>query len=338
MTLSKKPIIAIDAMGGGNAPQAPINGAVKAASNGQADILLVGNPNDIKNELEQYDIENLPITIIPSEGKIEDNESPAIALRHKPQSSISVATNLVKSGDADGVISMGSSGATMAAAVIILGTVDGIDRPAIGGPIISSAPNQIIIDLGSNIDTKPNTLVGFGVLGSIFSQSLLGITSPKIGLLSIGSEEGKGNTQVKEAANLFNKSGLNFIGNVEGNDLITGKADIVVCDGFIGNIILKLVEGLGKSYISQLKSMLEKHIPQKQLEIILETLYSQNNITNARGGGPILGVNGISIIGHGNASANTFESAVNLCIMCLDTHLVKTMNTKIPQIMANLLI
>ena len=179
--------IAIDGMGGDFAPQIPVEGAVLAAKRGVAEILLVGDEEILKNELSKHQVDGLPITIVPSQGIINDDESPALALRQKPKSSILVATNLVKTGMADAIISMGSSGATMAAAVVILGTIKGIERPAIGGPIIGSAPNQVILDLGSNIDCKPSNLVGFGVLGSIFSQLLLNIESPKIAILSVGS-------------------------------------------------------------------------------------------------------------------------------------------------------
>ena len=248
--------VAIDAMGGDDGPSTIVEGSVLAAKQGKANILLVGDQDAVETELSKHESESLPITIVPSNGKIEDTEAPALGLRQKPKASIVVATHLVKSGKADAVVSMGSTGATMASAVVLLGTIDGIDRPAIGGPIVGSAPNQVILDLGSNLDCRPQQLVGFGVLGSVFSKVLLNISVPKIGLLSVGSEEGKGNTQIKEATELFKKSGLNFIGNVEGNDLVAGKADIVVCDGFVGNVVLKLVEGLSMGLAGQLQTAL----------------------------------------------------------------------------------
>ena len=282
--------VAIDVMGGDNAPAVPVEGSVLAAQQGKANILLVGNQNEVEKELSKHDAKNLPITVIPSIGKIEDTEAPALGLRQKPKASILMATHLVKSGKANAVVSMGSTGATMASAVVLLGTIDGIDRPAIGGPIVGSAPNQVILDLGSNLDCRPQQLVGFGVLGSVFSQHLLKIADPKIGLLSVGSEEGKGNTQIKDATELFKKSGLNFIGNVEGNDLVTGKADIVVCDGFVGNVVLKLVEGLSRSLVSQLQSALTNSIPAEVVSELINKLVSENNVVDSRGGGPIFGV------------------------------------------------
>jgi glycerol-3-phosphate acyltransferase PlsX len=229
---------------------------------------------------------------------------------------------------------MGSTGGAMAASVVLLGTIEGIERPAIGGPVIGSAPNQTILDLGANLDCKPSQLLGFGVLGSVFSKLLLGVDNPKLGLLSVGSEEGKGNIQSKEASILFKQSGLNFIGNIEGNDLVTGKADVVVCDGFVGNVILKLVEGLGRGLASQLKASLTGTLPDDHLNALMEDLYKKNNVVDARGGGPVLGVNGVSIIGHGNASAGTVERAVGLAQMCVETKLIEELNKEVSMVMS----
>ena len=329
--------VAIDAMGGDNAPSTIVEGSVLAAKQGKVNILLVGDQDIVETELSKHNSENLPITIVPSNGKIEDTEAPALGLRQKPNASIVVATHLVKSGQADAVVSMGSTGATMASAVVLLGTIDGIDRPAIGGPIIGSAPNQVILDLGSNLDCRPQQLVGFGVLGSVFSKVLLRISDPKIGLLSVGSEEGKGNAQIKEATELFKKSGLNFIGNVEGNDLVTGKADIVVCDGFVGNVVLKLVEGLSMSLANQLQTALtNSSMPSEIVSNLMNKLVSENNVVESRGGGPIFGVNGVSIIGHGSANAGTVQRAVEMALMCVSSKLIEGMNKQVPAVMSSI--
>lgn len=329
--------VAIDAMGGDNAPSTIVEGSVLAAKQGKVNILLVGDQDIVETELSKHNSENLPITVVPSNGKIEDTEAPALGLRQKPKASIVVATHLVKSGQADAVVSMGSTGATMASAVVLLGTIDGIDRPAIGGPIIGSAPNQVILDLGSNLDCRPQQLVGFGVLGSVFSKVLLKISDPKIGLLSVGSEEGKGNAQIKEATELFKKSGLNFIGNVEGNDLVTGKADIVVCDGFVGNVVLKLVEGLSMSLANQLQTALtNSSMPSEIVSNLMNKLVSENNVVESRGGGPIFGVNGVSIIGHGSANAGTVQRAVEMALMCVSSKLIEGMNKQVPAVMSSI--
>tara|TARA_Y100001934_G_scaffold128718_1_gene156270 strand:- start:4848 stop:5828 length:981 start_codon:yes stop_codon:yes gene_type:complete len=324
-------------MGGDNSPEVTVAGAILSTRQNKFNVLLVGDKASLEKELSKHDTENLSIKIIPSEGKIEDSEAPALGLRQKPKASIVVATSLVKKGEADAVVSMGSTGATMAAAVVLLGTIDGIDRPAIGGPIVGSAPNQVILDLGSNLDCKPQQLVGFGVLGSVFSQDLLKIPNPKIGLLSVGSEEGKGNSQIKEATELFKKSGLNFIGNIEGNDLVTGKADIVVCDGFVGNVVLKLVESLSIGLANQLQTALtNSSMPTEVISGLMKKLISDNNVVDARGGGPIFGVNGVSIIGHGSASADTVHRAIEMAAMCVSSKLIEGMNKQVPDVMASI--
>tara|TARA_B100000686_G_scaffold86105_1_gene92955 strand:- start:710 stop:1726 length:1017 start_codon:yes stop_codon:yes gene_type:complete len=326
--------VAIDVMGGDHAPEVPVKGAILAARNIGAKVFVVGDPDQVAPELEKYDTSDLDLTLIPSEGYIKDAEAPATALRQKPKASILVATELVKRDMADAVVSMGSTGGSMAAAVVILGTIHGIDRPAIGGPIVGSAPKQTILDLGSNIDCRASQLLGFGVLGSVFNKLLLNVENPRIGVLSVGSEDGKGNALSKETSDLFKKSGLNFIGNIEGNDLVTGKADVVVCDGFVGNILLKLVEGLGQGLAKNLEGFLKDKIPSDQIVALIQRLYEENNVVDSRGGGPIFGVNGVSIIGHGSSSSETIERAVSLAKMCVETRLIQEMNNQVPLVMA----
>ena len=326
--------VAIDVMGGDHAPEVPVKGAILAARNIGAKVFVVGDPDQVAPELEKYETSDLDLTLIPSDGYIKDAEAPATALRQKPKASILVATELVKRDMADAVVSMGSTGGSMAAAVVILGTIDGIDRPAIGGPIVGSAPKQTILDLGSNIDCRASQLLGFGVLGSVFNKLLLDVENPRIGVLSVGSEDGKGNALSKETSDLFKKSGLNFIGNIEGNDLVTGKADVVVCDGFVGNILLKLVEGLGQGLAKNLEGFLKDKIPSDQIAALIQRLYEENNVVDSRGGGPIFGVNGVSIIGHGSSSSETIERAVSLAKMCVETRLIQEMNNQVPLVMA----
>ena len=326
--------VAIDVMGGDHAPEVPVKGAILAARNIGAKVFVVGDPDQVAPELEKYETSDLNLTLIPSEGYIKDAEAPATALRQKPKASILVATELVKRDMADAVVSMGSTGGSMAAAVVILGTIDGIDRPAIGGPIVGSAPKQTILDLGSNIDCRASQLLGFGVLGSVFNKLLLDVENPRIGVLSVGSEDRKGNALSKETSDLFRKSGLNFIGNIEGNDLVTGKADVVVCDGFVGNILLKLVEGLGQGLAKNLEGFLKGKIPSDQIVALIQRLYKENNVVDSRGGGPIFGVNGVSIIGHGSSSSETIERAVSLAKMCVETRLIQEMNNQVPLVMA----
>ena len=237
--------IAVDAMGGDNAPGEVVAGAVAAAREGGVQILLVGDPEQVQAELARHDASRLPIMPVPSEGIILEGEPPAMALRQKPRASILVSTGLVKQGKAHASVTMGSTGAAMAAAAVVLGLSEGVDRPALGGPVVGVSPNTFIIDLGTNVDCRPAQMLSFAVIGDVFARQFWGVERPRVALLSVGEESGKGNRQVREVTELLEKSGLNFIGNVEGNDLSADKAEVVVCDGFVGNIVMKLTEGLG---------------------------------------------------------------------------------------------
>ena len=190
--------IAVDAMGGDHAPSEIVKGAVEFAASGEGQVMLVGDPEAVQHELAAYDVSRLPIGVIPSEGVIEEGEPPALALRQKPKASILVATGMVKRGMVDACVSMGSTGATMAAAAVVLGLAKGVERPALGGPVVGMAPNTCILDLGSNVDCRPRQLLSFGAIGDVFARSFWGVENPRVALLSVGAEVGKGNRQVRE--------------------------------------------------------------------------------------------------------------------------------------------
>ena len=236
--------IALDAMGGDLAPAVPVEAAVIAAREYDAAIALVGDEAAVTAELAKHDAGGLPVQVVPSEGVVSEDEAPARALLSKPRASIAVAVGMVKAGQSHAAISMGSTGGTMAAAVLALGMFPGLERPTLGGPFIGLAPETTIIDLGANVDCKPAQMLSFGALGASFERIYHGKESPRVGLLSVGSEDGKGNKQVQEAFPLFRASGLNFVGNVEGHEIFADKADVLVCDGFVGNVLLKYTEGL----------------------------------------------------------------------------------------------
>ena len=256
-------------MGGDNAPAELVAGAVEAVAEFDVDVRLVGDEDVLREELARYDVDGLPIRIVPSEGYVREGESPAIALRQNPRASVIVATGLVKFGLADACVSMGSTGATMAAAAFVLGMPEGIDRPAIGGPVLGLAPRTAIIDLGANVDSRPAQLLTFGAIGDVFARKFWGIENPRVALLSVGSEAGKGNNQVKETTELLEKSGLNFIGNIEPNELPFGRAEVVVCDGFVGNVVMKLTEGLGLALADHLRGALRDSLPAEELERVV---------------------------------------------------------------------
>jgi len=310
--------IALDAMGGDFAPVETVAGAVLAARETDVAVLLVGDPKPLQEQLDALPgAADLPISIVPSEGVVGEGDQPARALRQKPNASIFVATKLVKEGRAGACVSMGSTGASMAAATVILGMMDGLERPCLGGPIVGLAPKTIIIDLGTNVDCKPAQLLSFAIIGEVFANQFWDIENPRVALLSVGSETGKGNKQVRETTELLKASGLNFVGNVEGNDLPAGVVDVVVCDGFSGNVVMKLTEGIGVSLIEHLSSAVNGKVTQEAMTLIKNEIFKTTNPAQGLGGGPLLGVNGVSVVGHGRADATEVANAIATAEMML---------------------
>lgn len=295
--------IAVDAMGGDNAPAEIVAGAVQAAREGGVSIILVGDPEPVEAELAKHDVSGLPISTEPSEGVVEEDEAPATAYLTKRNASIFRAASAVRHGRAKALVSMGSTGATIAAATVVFGTFDGIERAALGGPLYGLAPGTIIMDIGSNLDCKPQQLADYAALGAIFTQVVYGAKNPRVALLSVGAESGKGNSQVKEATALLETSGLNFIGNVEANDIPHGRAEVVVCDGFVGNVVMKLTEGIGETLSADIREQMSGRVPEPELEEICSRIHDVTNLPEAHGGGPLFGVKGVAVVGHGKAAA-----------------------------------
>lgn len=293
---------------------------------------LVGEPDAVKAELAKHDVDGLPIMQVPSEGVILEDEQPAIALRQKPRASIMVSTGMVKSGLADASVTMGSTGAAMAAGAVVLGVIEGIERPAIGGPIVGLAPHTMMIDLGANVDSRPTQLLSFAVIGEVFAKQVWEIERPRVALLSVGSETGKGNRQVRETTELLAKSGLNFIGNVEANDLPYNKTDVAVCDGFVGNVVMKLTEGLGSGISDHLKNRLEGKLPEVELADLARDVYEINNVTETYGGGPLFGVNGVSVVGHGRGKAESVRRAIETARRFVEVGFVASLNEELARV------
>jgi len=316
-------------MGGDHAPEEIVRGAVDAAAWGDVEVLLVGEPDAIKDSLPS----SVPATlqVVPSRGVITENEHPLEALRSKPRASIIVAAGLVKEGKAHAYVTMGSTGAAMAAGVVALGNLEGIDRPALGGPFLGLAPKTTIVDLGTSLDNRPSQLLNYGVLGSVFAKIFLGIDNPRVALLSVGVEEGKGNRQVRESYQLFKQSGLNFIGNIEGVDVPLGKTDVVVCDGFVGNILMKFAEGLGMAVVEYLKARAPSGAEKMAGELLGE-LANLTNYVEHIGGGPLLGLNGVAIVGHGRSKAPSVTAAIGMACTALERGLVDLMSRELAQV------
>ncbi len=256
--------IAVDAMGGDNAPHAVVAGAVQAAKEFGVGVILVGIEQAVREELAKHpQAKALPIEVRNATEVVDMLDSPVTVYRRKKDSSIRVANELVKSGEAVAVISAGHTGAAMATSLFVLGKLEGVERPAIATFMPTIKGTSLILDMGANVDCKPNHLLQFAVMGDVYAKYLLKIANPRVGLLSIGEEETKGNELTKEAFKLLTETSLNFIGNVEGRDVMSGKADVIVCDGFIGNVVLKVSEAVAETIGLFLETDIEKSLIEK---------------------------------------------------------------------------
>lgn len=317
--------IAVDAMGGDHAPTEIVKGALKGAQLHSVRILLVGDVHELEPLIPPDINKTIPIQLVPSEGMIVENEHPALALRQKPKASIAVATNLLRDKRADALVSMGSTGAGMACSSLILGLMDGLERPCLGGPFAGTlAQSTVIVDLGSNVDCRPSQLLSFATMGRVLSSKLLGVENPRVGLLSLGSEESKGNRQVRETHPLFKENNINFIGNIEGMDFFTGKVDVVVCDGFVGNILMKFTEGLGTTIAAFMKERLQDKLNPEDMENTTTAIWEATNPAKSVGAGPLLGVNGTVLLGHGASKADDVARAIHTARRCVEMDLVSS--------------
>ena len=315
--------IAIDAMGGDHAPGEVVAGALRAREELGVEVLLVGDLEQVEAAMRHHSTSS-PLEIISAEGTVEMGEEPLSALRRKPKASINVAMDLVKQGRADAVVSAGHSGAAMAAALLRLGRLPGIDRPAIGAvfPTMIAGKPVIVLDVGANVDCKPKFLEQFAVMGSIYSQYVLGVTEPKVGLLNIGEEDCKGNDLALRTHQLLQESDrMTFIGNAEGRDVLSGQFDVIVCDGFVGNVLLKFAEAVGEVVLQILREELPQGMHGKLWVSILKPNLKRikQRIDHAEhGGGLLLGVNGVCIISHGSSQAPSIFNAVRLAREAVD--------------------
>jgi phosphate acyltransferase len=331
--------IALDAMGGDRAPHDIVTGAVHSARQAKErfDVVLVGDETVIRRELDKHRFtKDLPISVVHASQQVDMDEAPAQALKHKPDSSIAVMMKLHKEGKVDGVVSAGNTGAMLAASLILLRPIEGVMRPAICAFLPRGRGDMtLLLDGGANVDCKPAHLLQFGVMGSILMHELFGIDRPRVGLLSVGEEPTKGNELVIEAHQLLSKAPVNFIGNVEGRDIMRDKADVVVCDGFTGNVLIKFAGSLSKVLSSTLKRKIGGNIVgsighflmQHKLRKFVKVFDSQEY-----GGAPLLGVKGTVIIAHGRSTPYAITNAMEVAWKLIQHHVSQRIETQIQHV------
>ncbi|MBD3183255.1 phosphate acyltransferase PlsX [Candidatus Poribacteria bacterium] len=306
--------IAVDAMGGDYAPDAVIEGAVLAARENQLEILLVGPQDVIEERLKNYDLENSKIEIIPASQVVQMDEPAADAIRHKRDSSIAISARLLKNKEADAMISAGNTAAVYATARLFLGKLKGVSRPALAMVFPNVIDSTIVIDVGANAGgCRAEDLLHFALMGEIYAREIIGKENPRVGLLSVGEEKSKGSALTLEAYSLMEDYPINFIGNIEGSDVVSGKTDVLVCDGFVGNVILKLVEGMGEVIYKLVKEEISQSFLAKIGFLLASpTLRKLGKKIDYEeyGGAPLLGINGVCLIGHGKSSPNAIKSAI----------------------------
>ena len=324
--------IAVDAMGGDNAPMEIVKGAVLATKELSSNIILVGIKEDIEKELQKYTYDVDRISIVHASETITTEETPTMAIRNKKDSSLVVGLNLVKSGGADAFVSAGSTGAVLTGATVIVGRIKGIERPALGTCLPTTKGFVFLLDSGANVDCKANYLVQFAKMGSIYIENVMGVKNPKIALANIGAEEEKGNILVKETYELLKGSKeVNFVGNIEAKEIPFGEADVVVCDGFVGNVILKLSEGLSLALLGIIKGEIAKGM-YKFAALCLKTPFKKIKKrfdAEEIGGAPFLGLKHLVVKAHGSSKAKGIKNALKQCEIFVENDIVLKIEEKI---------
>ena len=307
--------IAVDAMGGDHAPREIVQGALLAAAEFPVEVILVGQEEVVRRELAELDSRNHNIEIVDAREVVEMDDTALAPLRRKRNSSVRVAANLVAEGRAGAFVSAGNTGATWTSARAVIGMIEGVSRPALAAIVPSSHGHTMILDVGANVDAKPNHLREFAVMGHFYAQMVFGLEAPRVGLLSIGEEEGKGNELTKETYRVLKETGLNFIGNAEGRDVYNGNADVVVCDGFTGNVVLKASEALGEMVGKLLREALTRSAMRKVGALLAKGAFDdlKRRIDYSEyGGAPLLGVKGGCIVCHGRSNAKAIKNAIRM--------------------------
>jgi len=308
-------IVAVDVMGGDHAPAVEVEGAVSAARRWQIPLILVGQSDQIAAELKKHDVRGLEIHIRHASEVVGMHDAASDAIRKKRDSSIRVAFDLVKNGEAHAVVSAGNSGATMAAGMFVLKRIEGIDRPAIATILPNLKDQTLVLDAGGNVDCKPQHLAQFALMGEVYARHVLHKERPRVGLLSNGEEECKGNELTRETHELLRNASFDYVGYVEGRDIFNGSVDVVVCDGFVGNVVLKVSEGLAEAVGSMLRREIESRPLAKLGYLLARPAFAsfKKKVDYAEyGGAPLLGIDGTGMICHGGSNAKAIMNAVHL--------------------------
>lgn len=329
-----KTIVAIDCMGGDNAPIEIIKGAVLAVNENKNVIVKLAGPEEVvKQELAKYSYDEEQVEIINATEVIETGEPPVHAIREKTDSSLVKCFQMVKKGEADGMVSSGSTGANLVGGHIVIGRLKGVERPALAPLLPTAIGNTLLIDCGANVDARPSHLLQFAQIGSVYMENIMGIKNPKVGLLNIGVEEEKGNALVKEVHPLLKElEGINYIGNIEARDVPAGVADVVVCDAFAGNILLKTYEGVGMTLIKKVKGVMMSNLKTKIGALLIKKELKETLKTfslDSHGGAPLLGLKGLLVKSHGSAKAVEIKNSILQCVSFNELDLNNKLKEKI---------
>lgn len=319
--------IVIDGMGGDNAPAEIVKGAVEAASLIQHDIYIVGRQEEIEAEIKKYDYKGVNIKIVDARDVITMDDSPVKAIRRKQGSSMVVGLNMIKDGEGDVFISGGSTGALVVGSRLILGRIEGIDRPVLASvyPCLGGEAS-LLVDAGASSEAKAKNLLEYGLMGSIYMEKVLGREKPKVGLVNLGVEEGKGTSVTKDAYQKLKQAPINFVGNVEAREVPVGACEVIVCDGFVGNVILKLTEGLAWNILKLVKNKMMENIKTKIAALMMKPQFSglkDEFDYNGYGGAPVLGVNGPVIKIHGSSTADAVRNSIFKAIPYAEENVVE---------------
>ncbi len=324
--------IAIDAMGGDFAPKAAVEGAIEASKAYGVEVFLVGLKEEIEKYITEEDKKSSHINIIEATEIINADESPVHAIKNKKDSSMVVGLKLVKDRQCDAFVSAGSTGAFLAGSLLKVGRIKGIDRPGLSPLVPTMKGSCMVIDVGANVDCKPRNLLQFAIMGSVYMEKVMGIKGPRVGLLNIGTEESKGNELTKEGYKLLKEANLNFIGNVEARDITEGVCDVCVCDGFVGNVLLKSIEGVAATVFNALKNEFMKSFKTKLGALLLKgglrDFKKRFDYTEV-GGAPFLGIDGIMIKAHGSSDTKAIRNAIRQAKLLYDNHCVETIREEI---------